>query len=154
MAFSTTPRGRPRARRGGLGVPLALALLGACADPVDPSDDRACAALLSAGPTADAVDWFKTPAAEPRGLGRLSNEESVALAYALQERGAARVVAVGDGPGPDVVRAKGLVVVLPSEPAPRLGVFRLYATFVRGAGYSPRPDAGQKYLFLPADRRE
>ena len=115
-------------------------------------DDAACAAALKGPDAVDAFTWFKDPYGGPKRLGAFSNDEGLAFAYALEMKGAKRVVAVGVArvTGPDAhERAAGLVVELPDEPEKRLALFRMGADQVRSRGYRAQPDVDQTYLYLP-----
>lgn len=133
---------------------LGLLLTGSCSDPVDPVDDRLVSAMLENRSIADAIEWFKTPSTSPNRLRGLTNEQSLALALAFQAKGAGRIVAVAE-PGKSLgnpgVTAVGLIVPLPDDPPRRMEIFRLHAKAIRQAGFSPRRDSGQKYLYLPAN---
>jgi hypothetical protein len=125
-----------------------------CADATDPHDDARCERMVNDSGNVDAFEWLKAPSATPKRLGRLTNEQSLALAYELQKRGAQRINIVvwtekevgGTGD------AAGFVVRLPDDPWQRLDLFRLYAKHVRLYGYAPRADTGQRYLFIPGYR--
>jgi hypothetical protein len=139
--------------------PLLLAALAAgpvasCADdPPDTVDDAACQTLLDDPESLDAFDWLNRASPLPKRPGSMTPEGALALAYRLDALGAVRVVAVGmkrvkSGPEPRD-ESRGVVVTLPADPAKRLGLFRLYEKQTRSAGYAPRADRGQKYLFVP-----
>jgi hypothetical protein len=122
-----------------------------CADATDPHDDARCERMFNDPGNVDAFEWLKAPSATPKHLGSLTNEQSLALAYELQKRGAQRinVVVWTDKQVGGTGEASGFVVRLPDDPRQRLDLFRLYAKHVRLYGYAPRADTGQRYLFIP-----
>jgi hypothetical protein len=142
--------------------PLILAALAAvpfasCGDdPPDRTDDAACQALLDDPESLDAFDWLNRASPLPKKPGSMTTDEALALAYRLDSLGAVRVVAVGMKrvkSGPESRdESRGVVVTLPTDPAKRLGLFRLYEKQIRQYGYAPQADKGQKYLFVPWTR--
>ena len=115
-------------------------------------NDAACESALNDAENINAFAWFRDPSGGPKRLGAWSNDEGLAFVEVLQSKGAKRVAAVGlsrvNGADPHET-ARGLVVELPGDATERLSLFRLYAEQVRGQGYRPQGDTGQRYLYLP-----
>ena len=111
-------------------------------------DDTSCRAALKEPGTAEAMEWLRISSNEPKHLGAMSVDESLAFVHRLDEAGAKRVMVVGLGP-----RSKpsdlALVIELPSDPRRRLAVFEFYAKAVRREGFKPPADLGQAFLYLP-----
>jgi hypothetical protein len=134
---------------------LATASIGALAscsdDPPFPFDDAACETAMKGPDAVNAIDWLKDPYGGPKRVGTLSNDEALALALKIQSLGVNKIVAVGIHPGATAEpsqAAMGLVAALPPDLPNRRALFELQAGFARAAGYSPRADRGQKYLFF------
>lgn len=129
---------------------IALGSLASCGDdPPFPFDDATCEVALK-GPDAVVADtWLKDPYGGEKHLGSWSTDQGLAFYHELEARGAARVVAVGvvTRPKERSQEALGLVVQLPDDLMKRRRLFELHAEQVRSAGYRPRADTGQKYLF-------
>jgi hypothetical protein len=144
--------------------PLALAALAGASlvssascggDLPDPHDDASCVRELNDPDNADAIEWLKAPSAHPKRLGNLTADQGLAFASRLEALGARRIVAVlrSKAKGASSPEgAVGLVVQLPDDPRNRLAVFRLYSQQIRTVDYAPRPDTGQKYLYIPWTR--
>jgi hypothetical protein len=96
----------------------------------------------------DALEWLKAPAAKPKPVGNMTDDEALAVAYKFQQNGAVRLVVAAPTMKPPNGRA-GMIVQLPADPSQRSALFRLYAKQVRSSGYTPQPDRDQKYLYVP-----
>ncbi len=138
--------------RVGLAVAVALTALGGCGvERHHLMSDAECELAMNAPDSAEASDWLKDPYGEKR-LGSFSRDQGLGLAAELEARGAVRTVAVGiknlGGPEP-LIRARGLILVLPDDPAKRRALFTLHAQQVRGQGFEAVADTEQKYLEFP-----
>ena len=144
---------RPRLAAAALVGLSALALwsLASCGDdPLFPFDDAACETALKGSDAVAADTWLKDPYGGEKHLGAWSTDQGLAFFHELEARGAERVVAVRvvTRPGKEPSQeAHGLVVQLPDDLRKRRRLFELHAEQVRSAGYRPRADTGQKYLF-------
>ncbi|GAC1464382.1 MAG: hypothetical protein NVSMB9_02990 [Isosphaeraceae bacterium] len=134
------------------GFLMAATCLASCGkEPLDPFDQPSCESALNDPESIDAIDWLKTPSRHLKQVAGTSTSESLAFAETLAARGARRIVAVRVrvvSESPPLQHAEGLIIELPDEPGLRLALFRLYAQQTRAAGFSPRADTGQKYLFI------
>ena len=111
-------------------------------------DDTLCRAALKGPGTAEAMEWLRISSNEPKHLGSLSVDESLAFVHQLDFAGARRVMVVGIGTQ-SRPSDLALVIELSSDPKQRLAVFELYAKAVRRVGYKPMADLGQAFLYLP-----
>ena len=138
-------------------VALGLAAVGmgwflSCGDDQEfPFDDATCETALKGEDAVAADEWLKDPYGGEKRIGGWSTDLGLAFYHELEARGAVRIVAVGVSKRPGrepSEEAIGLVVQLPDDPAKRRALFELHARQVRGAGYKPRADRGQKYLLF------
>lgn len=129
----------------------AAAAFGCSDEGLERYDDTFCRAALKEPGTAEAMEWLRISSNEPKHLGAMSVDESLAFVHRLDAAGARRVMVVGLGP-----QAKpsdlALVIELPNDPRQRLAVFELYAKTARLEGFKPPADLGQAYLYLPTPR--
>jgi hypothetical protein len=137
---------------------LWLTLVSWTASPIDTMDDPKCEAILNDPESVDAIEWLKTPTAQPRIVGSMAVDDALALAYKLQQSGASRITADRKAHDPATAptreESRGIVIQIPEGPQQRLELFRLYAKLLRNAGVTPNADNGQKYLFVPWNRDE
>jgi hypothetical protein len=137
-----------------LAVALVLIALGIASCGMEDSsrfNDAFCVAAARDPESFDAFDWLKDPYGGPKRLGKLGTDEGLGLATEIQARGAKTVLAakVHTLKGPEPYQyAEGLVVELPDDLVKRRRVFELYARILRGEGFEPQADTGQKYLYF------
>jgi len=137
-------------------VPSILMFVTACSQvPPDQMNSDACQQMLSQLENYDAIEWLKTPSAQPRLHGRMSDEEALALALRFQQLGADRLIALAKGPvnnkipnDPSFSKDMGMLVQVPLDPKPRMGIFQLYAKHCQSIGIAPNADTGQRFLYI------